>query len=111
MTNDELFARMNEGFESNHPSDNSPILSKETLQKAFEYFDHLMDENAKAPLRPPRFVIVPPWVGRPWPKPRWYKFWSKRRRLNWLKNYRSLAATLDYLGYGHVSKENSIVHL
>lgn len=111
MTDDELFAIMNAGFEPNPSANDSVTLSKETLQKAFEYFDRLVDDRAKVPVHSDRFIIVPSWIGRPWPKPHWYKWWSKRRRLNWLKHYRSLAATLDYLGYGHIAKETPIVHL
>ena len=96
-----FFKSFNEGWES------SPQLNKETLQKAFEIFDHLVDEQEKHPIH--RFVLpAPAWITHLKPKPMFYKLWSKRRRLRWLRYYRSPIATLEYMGYGHLVKKEIV---
>lgn len=65
-----------------------------SLKEAFENFDKLVDESIKKGYQG-RVIIVAPIMFQLRPKPRWYRFWSRKRRLAWLRYERRPSLIFD----------------
>ena len=66
----------------------------DSLKDAFDIMDKLFECAKTTPLDS-RYLIVPPFLFAPRKKPKWYKFYSKKKKLHWLKFKRRLSLAFE----------------